>query len=372
MSLQRPTMPETRAGDRTRFDPCRGRWLALLLLAMASGCAMVDRFTGEDVNRAVRSTGLPAMATVLAIADSGVTVNDDPVVLFRLRVEAEGRPPWEAETRALVSLLAIPQIQPGAVLPVKFDPLDPSRVAIDTESDTEGGAEARAAELPAGAEILGQDLSLERVADGVWLVTSYQELEGFGNTPANGLVVVSGREAALVNTPWTAEQTARLIEWLAGRGSVAVSTVVVTHSHGDCLGGLAAAHQAGARSFALVRTVELARAAGREAPQVGFTDRLDLQVGARRLELRYLGPGHTEDNIVAWLPDVGVLFGGCLVRSAAATTLGYTDEADLERWPATIEAVEREYGARVRLVVPGHGSPGGVELLAHTLELLRR
>jgi metallo-beta-lactamase class B len=89
----------------------------------------------------------------------------------------------------------------------------------------------------------------------------------------------------------------------------------------------------------------------------------------RLLELRLVGPGHTEDTIVVWLPDVEVLFGGCLVRSATAQSLGYTAEADLERWPATIEALQERYG-HARLIVPGHGRPGGAELLAHTLELL--
>jgi len=344
----------------------------LLMLALSSGCAMVDHFTGEDVNREVRASGLPATATVLEIFDTGVTVNDDPVVGFRLQVEADGRPPWEAETRALVSLLAIPQIQPGAVLPVKYDPLDPARVAIDTESFAADDAAVTPPELPPGPEAIGEDLSVEEIADGVWLATSWREVEGFGRVPANALVVVSGSEAALVNTPWTDELTGLLIAWLADRGQLRVSTVVATHSHNDCMGGLGIAHRAGARSFASIRTVEMALTAGLEAPQVGFSDRLDLQIGSRRLELRYLGPGHTEDTIVAWLPDVGVLFGGCLVRSADAETLGNTAEADLERWPATIEAVQREYGGAAQVVVPGHGRPGGAELLAHTLELLQR
>ena len=70
-----------------------------------------------------------------------------------------------------------------------------------------------------------------------------------------------------------------------------------------------------------------------------------------------------------WLPDVEVLFGGCLVRSSSATTLGYTAEADIESWPATIEALLTRYG-HARLIVPGHGRPGGEELLQHTLALL--
>ena len=81
------------------------------------------------------------------------------------------------------------------------------------------------------------------------------------------------------------------------------------------------------------------------------------------------GPGHTADNIVVWIPDQEILFGGCLVRSATSTQLGYTDEADLERWPRTIETLLEAYGD-ARWIVPGHGRPGGAELLRRTLELL--
>jgi hypothetical protein len=118
-----------------RTAPCQSLASVLLAALLAQGCAglssLVDRATGEDVNRAVRASGLPATATVVAIWDTGTRVNDDPVVGFRLAVEAPGRDGWEAATRALVSILAIPRIQPGAVLAVRYDPADPQRVAIE-------------------------------------------------------------------------------------------------------------------------------------------------------------------------------------------------------------------------------------------------
>jgi len=349
---------------------CSHRVVLMVGLTVGLGCSitgMVDRMTGEDASREVRETGLPALATVLEIHETGVKVNDDPVVGFRLEVTADGRVPWTAETRALVSLLAIPRIQPGAVLPVRYDPADPSRVALVMEDEPRVAAEIYG---PAGPVMIADDMVVELLADGVWLHTSYIELESYGNTPANGLVVVAGREAALIDTPWTDDQTRRLIEWVAVHEGVWVSTVVATHSHQDCLGGLAAAHLAGSRSYGSMRTAELAREAGVEAPQTRFSDRLEVQLGERVLELSFVGPGHTEDTIVVWLPDVEVLFGGCLVRPGAGRSLGYTAEADLERWPATIEALQAGYG-HAQLIVPGHGRPGGQELLTHTLELLR-
>ena len=95
-------------------------------------CAsMIDSFTGEDIAQEIRGNGLPAKGTVLKIWETGVRVNDNPVVGFLLEIHAEGMTPYEAETKALISILWIPQIQPGAVLPVKYDPEDPSRIALD-------------------------------------------------------------------------------------------------------------------------------------------------------------------------------------------------------------------------------------------------
>lgn len=229
---------------------------------------------------------------------------------------------------------------------------------------------ASAFATPPAPQQLSPDLSVRELAPGVWLHTSWADVPGFGRVPANGLVVVSDGEAAMVNTPWDDALTARLMDWMSSSLGVRTTTVIPTHAHNDNLGGLAEAHRRGARSIAMEATRELARAGGNPVPLQGFTALAELPVGSRTLELRFSGGGHTRDNIVVWLQDAGLLFGGCLVKSGDATGLGYTGEADLPDWPGTIRTVMDLYpGARV--VVPGHGAPGGQELLTHTLDLLR-
>lgn len=113
----------------------RGSVAATLPFLFVIGCSgfvhgIADRFTGENVASQIRAIGSPAKATVVAIWETGTRVNHNPVVGFDLEVHAEGRPAWRATTKALVSILAIPRVQPGAVLDVFYDPADPSRVAI--------------------------------------------------------------------------------------------------------------------------------------------------------------------------------------------------------------------------------------------------
>ena len=73
--------------------------------------------------------------------------------------------------------------------------------------------------------------------------------------------------------------------------------------------------------------------------------------------------------IVAFDEQTGVLFGGCMIRSAADTSLGNVADADRPAWPASMRRLIDRYGARVRIVVPGHGEAAGPELLGHTLAL---
>src|SRR5262245_53997965 len=101
-------------------------------LALAlSACGLKDHFTGESTAKKIRAVGVPATATIVQIWDTGVTVNDDPVVGFLLDVQPGDRPAFQARTKALVSRLDVPRVQPGAQLRVMYDPKDTSRVAID-------------------------------------------------------------------------------------------------------------------------------------------------------------------------------------------------------------------------------------------------
>ena len=86
------------------------------------------------VARAARNpkieNGILAQATVLRIWETGITVNDRPQVGFLLNVQHPDGSSYEAETKAVVSLINLPQVQPGATVAVKIDPNNRSRVAL--------------------------------------------------------------------------------------------------------------------------------------------------------------------------------------------------------------------------------------------------
>src|SRR5689334_13776376 len=70
---------------------------------------------------------------------------------------------------------------------------------------------------------------------------------------------------------------------------------------------------------------------GLTRPTLTFRDTLTIDLGGDRGEvvLRYLGRGHTEGDIVAWLPEQRILYAGDLVESQAAL---YTGDAFHRDW----------------------------------------
>ena len=86
-------------------------------------------------------------------------------------------------------------------------------------------------------------------------------------------------------------------------------------------------------------------------PTLTFDDELTLDLGSRRVELRHLGRGHTDNDIVITVPDASVLFAGDLLENAAAPAFG-------DSYPiAWADTGRRMLSLIDGTVVPGHGDP---------------
>ena len=92
-------------------------------------------------------------------------------------------------------------------------------------------------------------------------------------------------------------------------------------------------------------------------PDRTFDDRAQVRWPGRAADLRYLGRGHTDSDIVIVVPDrrgadAPVVFVGDLLENGAPPWFGDAFPMD---WPATVEAI-LALGAGA--VVPGHGAVG--------------
>ena len=76
---------------------------------------------------------------------------------------------------------------------------------------------------------------------------------------------------------------------------------------------------------------------------------LRIDLGGVVVDIWHPGPGHTRGDTIAWVDAEKVLFSGDLVEYEAGV---YTGDAQLEEWPATLEALR---ALSAVAIVPGRG-----------------
>lgn len=83
--------------------------------------------------------------------------------------------------------------------------------------------------------------------------------------------------------------------------------------------------------------------------QPGRQGSLTVDLGGVKVEIWHPGQGHTRGDTIAWVEEEKVLFSGDLVEYEAGV---YTGDAQLEEWPATLEALR---ALKAEAIVPGRG-----------------
>jgi glyoxylase-like metal-dependent hydrolase (beta-lactamase superfamily II) len=89
-----------------------------------------------------------------------------------------------------------------------------------------------------------------------------------------------------------------------------------------------------------------------------------IDLGGRSVELRAAGKAHTLGDQTVHVPDCGVVFMGDLVEERMFPIFPWfpPDEVDIDavNWARVLTALDAE---APRIVVPGHGAQGGVEIV---------
>jgi metallo-beta-lactamase class B len=215
------------------------------------------------------------------------------------------------------------------------------------------------------------DLELIKISDNTYLHVSYYDLPDYGRISANGLIFIVNSRAILFDTPWNDSLTFLLTGFLKDHMGINLTAFVPNHWHEDCMGGLRAIKSQKISSFANQMTIDISKQKGLPVPDHGFRDSMELKLGQESVYCYFLGAAHSMDNIVVWIPSEGILFPGCMCKSIDSESLGNLKDGDINSYRATIEKVLGKFGM-ARIVVPGHGSPGGKELLVRTKELAER
>jgi glyoxylase-like metal-dependent hydrolase (beta-lactamase superfamily II) len=84
-------------------------------------------------------------------------------------------------------------------------------------------------------------------------------------------------------------------------------------------------------------------------PSVTFPHQISVWLGRREVRIMHIGRGHTAGDVIAVVPDAGVIFAGDLVEFNAAC---YCGDAHFTDWPATLDHLAE---LQANALVPGRG-----------------
>lgn len=210
------------------------------------------------------------------------------------------------------------------------------------------------------------------VVPGAWYVQGLAELGSSANQNfiSNAGFVVTPQGVVVIDALGSPVLAQRLLAQIRAVTAQPVTHVIVTHYHADhiyglqvfqALGARIIAHQ-GAREYLHSDTARLRLAHSREAiaPWVDQQTRLiaadqwlngeyELTVGGVRFQIKPMGPAHTPEDLVVYLPDKKLLFAGDLVFRNRVPFVG---QADSGRW---IKALDTLLAFDTVAIVPGHG-----------------
>ena len=215
---------------------------------------------------------------------------------------------------------------------------------------------------------VSKNIELIKISDKAYVHVSFMDMPNYGRISANGLILINGNEAFLFDSPWTDSITMDLFSWITDSMKLKIVGFIPNHWHVDCMGGLGFLQKQKIESYANQMTIDIAKSKNLPVPLHGFKDSLQLQLGDIMINCYYLGAAHSLDNIVVWIPEEQILFAGCMVKSLDSKNLGNTADGDVIAYPKTIDKLINKFPL-AKIVIPGHGQFGGLDLIKHTREL---
>ena len=241
----------------------------------------------------------------------------------------------------------------------------------EKENTSKISASTQRAEFRKDTIFKTENLILVRLTPHVFQHVSFLNTNDFGRVECNGMVVLNDSQAIIFDTPTNDTSSEELINFLTQKLKSKIIAVIPTHFHDDCVGGMQTFKLYQIPAYASSKTIKLLKENGNKYADYfkGFNDSLELNVGDKSVIAKYFGEGHTKDNITGYFPADKALFGGCLIKELNANK-GFLGDANVAAWPSTVANLKQAYPI-AKIVIPGHGKPGGLELLDYTEKLFQ-
>ena len=221
---------------------------------------------------------------------------------------------------------------------------------------------------------------LKEVADRIFC---YLQADGSWGLNNAGFVV-GRRGATVIDTCFTERRTRAFLDSIHSVTKLPLHTLVNTHHHGDHTHGNYLFRDSTIVAHELCREAVLEAGLPRPdntigmlfpnvdwgdlelaAPTMTYQDKMTLHVEDLRLELIFMGPAHTTNDTVVWLPDHKLLFSGDLIFNEGTPFVVMGSVA------GSLAAIDRLRALGAETIVPGHGPVCGPELFDPTEAYLK-
>ena len=215
------------------------------------------------------------------------------------------------------------------------------------------------------------DPTIEEVSEGIF---AYIQLDGSWGLNNAGFFV--GKDAVtVVDTCFTEARTRAFVDAIGSMTTLQMRTLVNTHHHGDHTHGNYLLPGATIVAHELCREVILAGGPSSTTgsglfpnvewgdldiapPFVTFQERLNLYVDDLKVEVLYVGPAHTSNDVILWVPERKLLFSGDILFNGGTPFVIAGSVAGSLRALDTLRALVGAY-----TIVPGHGPVCGPEVI---------
>ena len=224
-----------------------------------------------------------------------------------------------------------------------------------------------------GAAVAAGPVQVRQVAESVWVAQGEAALGSSANRNfiSNAGFVVTGHGVVVVDALGSPALANEFIAEIRRVTAEPIRYLIATHFHADHIYGLQAFKAAGATILAhpaakeylnsdtAQRRLEASRldmapwinADTRLLPADRWLDAAEtaLRVGHMDFIIRHVGPAHTPEDLVVFVPQRSVLFAGDLVFRGRIPFVG---QADSRQW---IASLSRLMDFKPALLIPGHG-----------------
>jgi glyoxylase-like metal-dependent hydrolase (beta-lactamase superfamily II) len=197
--------------------------------------------------------------------------------------------------------------------------------------------------------------------------------EGEATWPASSVSLISGeRDAVLIDALLTPEDAGRVVEWIRATGKN-LTTIYITHGHGDHFFGLNTILDAFPKAKAVTTAAVIPDAQTQLSPDLmGFwnailpgqipehpivPEALDgdtIDLDGQELRVITVGQSDTYPTTIVYIPSLDAVVAGDVAYNGIHQWLADTDHEKRMQWIASVEQIE---ALEPKIVVAGHKDP---------------